>query len=153
MLRLRHLVIQPLEEDVAPLDECYDLVGHLALEGGVADLLYKRFGARFPEQGFLALQGAKPIGVCGWRQDEGFGFLGPLVVCPEKRSWGLGGTLIDRVLQRVRVEGVRSIESAYPSGDPVCSKLFARNGFRELGEERNEDDVSWTRVERLLKKN
>jgi GNAT superfamily N-acetyltransferase len=151
VLRLRHLDIQPFE-DVASLDRFQDLVGHLALEGEVADLLYNRFGTLCVAPGFLAMQKERPVGICGWRQDEGLAFLGPLAVCPEKRSWGLGGALVDRVLEEVRSEGVRSIESVYPSADPASRKLFFGRGFRVLGQEHGKDRAVWTRVERQLKK-
>ncbi len=151
MLRLRNLDIQPFE-DVASLDRFNDLVGHLALEVEVADLLYGRFRVQSLSRGFLVRQKGRLIGLCGWRQDEGFGFLGPLAVCPEKRSWGLGGTLVDRVIQEIRSEGIRSIESAYPSDDLICTGLFSGRGFRKLGPEPATGKVVWMRVARQVKK-
>ena len=151
MLRLRHLDIQPFG-NVAWLDRLNDLVGHLALEVEVADLLYGRFHLQCYSRGFLARQKGRLIGFCCWRQDEGLGFLGPLAICPEKRSWGLGGNLVDRVIQEIRSEGIRSIESAYPNDDLICTELFSGRGFRKLGQEPATGKVVWTRVERQVKK-
>ncbi|MEE2754222.1 MAG: GNAT family N-acetyltransferase [Candidatus Latescibacterota bacterium] len=117
----------------------------------MADLLYGRFRVQCFSRGYLARQKGRLIGFCGWRQDEGFGFLGPLAICPEKRSWGLGGNLVDRVIKEIRSEGIRSIESAYPSEDLICTGLFSGRGFRKLGQEPTTGNVVWTRVERQVK--
>ena len=84
--------------------------------------------------------------------DEDFGFLGPVVVSPKKRKWGVGKLLVARAIEEMHADGVRSIESVFPLGDPVCERLFSGQGFRELGHEESEDGIEWSRVERILKK-
>ena len=96
--------------------------------------------------------GIPTVGLCGWRQDEGLGFLGPIVVLPQKRKWGVGGLMLAHAVDALRAEGVRSVESAFPLGDPACGRLFGGFGFREVGNEEGEDGVEWARVERILKK-
>ena len=148
-MRLRNLVIRRFGDDT--LEQYRELIGHLASEREVADLLYKRF-PNFRGHGVLAVQKEMTVGLCGWRQDEGLGFLGPIVVLPEKRKWGVGRLMLAHAVDALRAEGVRSVESAFPLGNTACGQLFAGFGFREVGNEEGEDGVEWARVERILKK-
>lgn len=148
-MRLRHVVIRRIHDDT--LDRFRELIGHLASDGEVADLLYRRF-PDFRGHGLLAVQKEVTIGLCGWRQDEGFGFLGPVLVRPEKRRWGVGKLLVAQAIEDMREDGIRSIESVFPQGDPVCERLFGGQGFRMRGDEKSETGVTWTRVEHSLKK-
>lgn len=151
MLRLRHLDIL-VSRDAAPQDRLCEWIGHLALEGEVADSLYSRFGGMRVGIVLEAQQKGDLVGGCAWRQDEGFAFLGPLAVRPDKRSWGLGATLLARAVDDIRADGIRSIESVYPDNNTVCEKLFRNQRFRVIGTEQDEDGAPWTRVERHLKK-
>jgi GNAT superfamily N-acetyltransferase len=141
-----------MSKDAASPEGLSEWIGHLALEGEVADSLYTRFSGVRRGTVIEARQGSDLVGVCVWRQDEGFAFLGPVAVHPEKRSWGLGSTLVGRAIEDIRSEGARSIESVYPSGDRASTRLFKQHRFRILGDEHVGTGPTWTRIERHLKK-
>lgn len=155
-MQLRHFAIHAWT-DGHPR-EIKGLIGRLASDRRVADLLYARFDssargvasgdASWP--GLLAVQRADPVGVCRWRQDEGIAFFGPVVVAEGKRRWGVGRALLERAVGEMRENGVRVVETAYPSACVACARLFAGCAFRPVGPESGPGD--WTRAERILLK-
>jgi len=145
---LQHLAVEAVEAPT--VQRITALVGHLVSEGAVADLLYRRFG-RIVGDGVIASQAGVEIGFCGWQEDEGLAFVGPIVVRADKQGWGVGSAMLDRTVEILRAAGARTVESAYLSDDPVCPRLFGRFRFREVGTEKRHDR-RWCRVERTLKK-
>ena len=141
-----------MSKDSSSQEGLSEWIGHLVLEGKVADSLYTRFSDVCRGTVIEAHQGSDLVGVCVWRQDEGFAFLGPVAVHPEKRSWGLGSTLVGQAIEDIRSEGVRSIESVFPRGDKASKRLFKQHRFRILGDEQVGTGPTWTRIERHLKK-
>lgn len=114
-------------------------------------MLYRRF-AGFRGSALFATQGDATVGLCGWQQDEGFAFLGPIAVRPDKRKWGAGTHLVACAIDEMRASGIRVIESAFPKDDVPCQRLFTRARFRQVGVEERGGGQDWIRVERVLKK-
>jgi GNAT superfamily N-acetyltransferase len=97
-----------------------------------------------------ALHRDKPVGVCGWCEDEFVASLGPVYVRPDRRRFGVGGLLLDAALSRMRKRGIRQIDARYAVGDAAAEKLFTSRGFRVLGDERC-DEIVVTRAEKMIK--
>ena len=117
----------------------------------MAYLLYRHPDNPMPPL-LIASQGKETVGLCGWRQDEGIGVLGPVAVRADKRRWGVGSALVAQAIDEMRVEGVRSIEAVYRAGDPAGERLLHRYRFRYPENEPSDREAEWTRVIRVLKK-
>ncbi len=90
------------------------------------------------------------VGVCAWREDEFVASFGPIYVRPDRRRFGVGGTLLDVALSWMRKRGIRQIDARFATGDSAAERLFVSRGFRSLGEERDPTSaVTW--VEKTIK--
>ena len=83
-------------------------------------------------------------------------FLDHLEVHPNRRGRGIGGSILDAVVTKLRDDGIRVIESRYPASSEPARRLFQRRRFREVGFEsgpaETTEDLTSVRVERVFQR-
>lgn len=85
---------------------------------------------RYDSAGCLIGQEDKrPVGMCVAVAYGDSGFLGELIVVPDRRRLGLGRQLLERGIDYLRTRGCHSI---YLDGDEKAVPLYERIGFRHL---------------------
>ncbi len=62
-----------------------------------------------------------------------WGELANLAVLPSRRGRGVGSTLLDHVLGRVRLRGVREMFLEVRASNQTAARLYQSRGFREIG--------------------
>lgn len=77
----------------------------------------------------LAEDEKQPLGICIATCYGVHGFIGELIVRPEARGKGLGGTLLRHAMQILGDQGVRTI---YLDGVVKAVQLYERNGFKKI---------------------
>jgi ribosomal-protein-alanine N-acetyltransferase len=65
------------------------------------------------------------------------GELANIAVRPEHRGRGLGSFLLDRIVERARERGVRSLYLEVRVSNGRAAELYERRGFREVGRRRD----------------
>lgn len=65
------------------------------------------------------------------------GELANLAIDPGHRNRGLGSLLLDRVIERAGVRGVRNLYLEVRVSNERAADLYERKGFREIGRRRN----------------
>ncbi len=87
-----------------------------------------RFLRLSPDGCFLAEIEGKPVGTVTTIQfGQELGWIGMLIVSPEFRGRGVGGTLLQKAVGFLQSGGVQSVKlDATPQGEP----LYARSGFQ-----------------------
>lgn len=103
------------------------------------------------DTGAVAFEAGRPVGA-GWvrllpQQDPGYGFVAPdipeltLAVMPGQRGRGLGGGLLDAVLDQARAAGHRAVSLSVEDGNTAARRLYERAGFRPVGRVGNSDTM------------
>jgi ribosomal protein S18 acetylase RimI-like enzyme len=112
----------------ADLDFC---VENVTREGWLSETreTFEMFLAHDPSGCFVAEEPSGPIGICVATAYETSGFLGELIVAPDRRGHGVGRQLMDHAIAYLRGRGCVSI---YLDGDLPAIPLYERLGFRTL---------------------
>jgi ribosomal-protein-alanine N-acetyltransferase len=86
--------------------------------------------------GYLISDGEQPLGFAITRSviDEMEVLL--IATDPDRRQRGLGGTLLDTVLEAASRTGVRTVFLEYAAANLAAGHLYASRGFAKVGERR-----------------
>jgi ribosomal protein S18 acetylase RimI-like enzyme len=77
-----------------------------------------------PDGGFVAEIDGRPVGMVSTTRYRRTGWMGELIVSPDHRKQGIGTALMERGIQCLEGEGVRTIRlEADPAGIPIYRKL------------------------------
>jgi ribosomal protein S18 acetylase RimI-like enzyme len=90
---------------------------------------FEGFFVHDPQGCFLAEQAGQPVGICVATTYEKSGFVGELVVHPNKRGQGVGTVLLNHAVNYLWSLGVKTI---YLDGVVKAIPLYERNGFRKV---------------------
>jgi ribosomal protein S18 acetylase RimI-like enzyme len=89
---------------------------------------------------FGAFLDDKLVGAAGWHDQKGrkrahIGVIWGMYVAPEARSRGIGGGLLDRLLDEIRASGRDVAELSVAEPNAIARELYESAGFREWGRE------------------
>lgn len=94
------------------------------------------------DTGVVALIGGRPVGAAWFRlfqrEDRGYGFVDETVpeltiaVRATHRGQGVGGHLLDALIERARREGYRALSLSVEPDNPA-RRLYERRGFHRVG--------------------
>jgi ribosomal protein S18 acetylase RimI-like enzyme len=112
----------------ADIDFC---VRSVDAEGWVRETRYtfESFFSHDPSGCFIIEENKKKIGMCIATSYKTCGFLGELIIIPEKRGLGIGSHLMMHAISYLQHEGCRSI---YLDGATMAVPLYERLGFRSI---------------------
>ncbi len=91
--------------------------------------VFEAFYGHDPRGCFIAEENHQRVGMCIATAYGTAGFLGELIVVPERRGCGLGRQLMEHALDYLHRRGCRSI---YLDGDRLAVPLYERLGFRTV---------------------
>jgi len=89
--------------------------------------VFEGFLAHDPGGCFVAEEKREPIGMMVATAYDTCGFLGELIVVPERRGKGIGRQLMEHAISYLQARGCRSL---YLDGDTPAVPLYERLGFR-----------------------
>jgi ribosomal protein S18 acetylase RimI-like enzyme len=89
---------------------------------------------------FGAFLDDKLVGAAGWHDEKGrkrahIGVIWGMYVAPEARSRGVGGALVDRLLDEIRSSGRDVAQLSVAEPNAIARALYESAGFREWGRE------------------
>jgi ribosomal protein S18 acetylase RimI-like enzyme len=91
---------------------------------------------------FGAFLDGKLVGTAGWHDQKGrkrahIGVIWGMYVAPEARSRGVGGALLDTMLEEIRKSGRSLAQLSVAEPNAVARDLYESAGFRSWGREEN----------------
>ena len=70
---------------------------------------------------------------------EGLCHVGAVFVAPDRWGDGLGGSLVDAVLEEAQTRGYTSAQLWTPADNARAHRLYTRRGFRRTGRQKRDD--------------
>jgi GNAT superfamily N-acetyltransferase len=115
----------------AHTDDLDFFVASVTREGWLSETRasFEAFFAHDPHGCFVAEEGDMRIGMIVATSYDTCGFLGELVVLPERRGQGIGRQLMQHAIGYLQHKGIQSV---YLDGDTPAVPLYERLGFRVL---------------------